>query len=155
MTTIDPQAEDFRDMLLALQNANAEFLVVGGFAMGAHGCSRMTKDIDLWVGCNKSNAERVYAALADFGAPLTGITPEDFTIPDVIYQVGVEPIRVDILTSVEALTFSDAYANRVDDVLFGVKVACLSKKDLIENKRSVGRTQDLADIERLEGTELA
>lgn len=151
MTATDPQAEDFRDMLLALQNANVKFLVVGGFAMGAHGHSRMTKDIDVWVERDKGNAERVYAALAEFGAPLDGITPEDFTLQDVIYQVGVEPIRVDILTSVEALSFSDAYANRVNDVLFGVKVACLSKEDLIANKRSVGRTQDLADIERLEG----
>lgn len=118
--------------------------------MGAHGHSRMTKDIDLWVGCDKDNADRVYAALADFGAPLSEIAPEDFTREDVIYQIGVEPIRVDILTSVEALVFSEAYANRVDDILFGVKVSFLSKEDLIANKRSVGRTQDLADIERLE-----
>lgn len=150
MTTINPQAEDFRDILSALQNANVEFLVVGGFAMGAHGCSRMTKDIDLWIACDSANAQRVYQALRDFGAPLSGMTPDDFTEQDVVYQVGVAPIRVDILTSVESLTFPEAYANKVEHMLFGVGVYVLSREDLIANKRSVGRTQDLADVERLE-----
>lgn len=150
MTTINPQAEDFRDILSALQNANVEFLVVGGFAMGAHGCSRMTKDIDLWIACDSANAQRVYQALRDFGAPLSGMTPDDFTEQDVVYQVGVAPIRVDILTSVESLTFPEAYANKVEHTLFGVGVYVLSREDLIANKRSVGRTQDLADVERLE-----
>lgn len=141
---------NFRDMLNALSAAGVEFLVVGAHALAVHGRPRATGDLDIWVRSTPDNARRVYAALADFGAPLAGIVPNDFSTTDVVYQVGLPPSRIDVLTGLTGLTFAEAWPRRAEVTLAGVRVALLGREDLIANKRATGRPQDLADVAALE-----
>jgi hypothetical protein len=127
-----------------------EFLVVGGYAMAAHGLPRATKDIDLWVHAFPENARRVLRALDDFGAPRHGLTPADLEIPGTIYQVGVPPNRIDIITLVEGVNFEDAWLHRIEVDIAGLRIPVIGKSDLIANKRTVGRPQDLVDADLLE-----
>ena len=145
--------EDYRDILTALVQRHTRFLVVGAHAMAAHGYPRATVDIDVWVEPTAQNAERVWQALAEFGAPLDAldVTREDFVRPDMVIQFGLPPNRVDILTGVSGLGFEAAWANRVEGVVDGVRVPVISMADLIENKRATGRDKDRADIKGLKG----
>lgn len=145
--------EDYRDILIALVTRHARFLVVGAHAMAAHGYPRATVDIDLWVEPSNENAERVWHALAEFGAPLETlkVTRDDFVRPDVVVQLGLPPNRIDILTGVSGLDFEQAWAHRIEGVVDGVHVPVISMADLIENKRSTGRDKDRVDIKGLEG----
>lgn len=145
--------EDYRDILLALVKQHARFLVVGAHAMAAHGYPRATVDIDLWIEPSPENAEHVWQALAEFGAPLEAldVTRDDFVRPDVVVQLGLPPNRVDILTGVSGLGFEPAWRNRIDAVVDGVHVPVLSMRDLIENKRATGRDKDRVDIKGLKG----
>ena len=139
-------------MLSALSEAGAEFLVVGAHALAAHGHPRATGDLDIWVSPTEQNAARVWAALLEFGAPLTELQRDDLVTPGVVFQIGVAPRRVDILTSVTGLRFQEAWEGRAEVELAGMIIPVLSRDDLITNKRAVGRLRDLADIEDLEGT---
>src|SRR4249920_1497950 len=103
---------DFRDLLSALSAEKAEFLVVGAYALALHGVPRATGDLDVWIRASSENARRVHRALAAFGAPLEEVTPEDFTTPGRVFQIGVAPQRVDILTSIDGLTFDEAWKAR-------------------------------------------
>jgi len=141
---------DFRDILLALRAEGAEFLVVGAYAMGAHGVPRATGDLDLWVGTAADNAGRVYRALASFGAPLKNLSAADLQSPDLIYQVGVVPQRIDVITSIEGVTFAEAFPRRLNLEVGGVPVPVLSRDDLICNKRAAGRPKDVVDVALLE-----
>jgi len=143
-------SRDFRDLLSAFNAGSVEYIVVGAHALAAHGHVRATRDLDLWVRPSDDNARRILKALADFGAPLQGLTASDLTTPGVIFQVGVDPLRIDILTSIDGVEFDAGWDNRVKAELFGQQVAILSREDLIRNKKASGRLQDLADIERLE-----
>ena len=140
---------EFRDMLCELSAAKAEFLVVGAYAVGAHGIDRVTKDLDVWVGASPENAQCVWNALARFGAPMDKITPADLTRDDLIFQIGVPPSRIDVLTYLEGLTFDIAYKNRVEAEVDEARFPCLCLSDLLVNKLAVGRPQDLADAARL------
>ena len=111
---------------------------------------RYTKDLDVWIEPSPDNAARVFRALAEFGAPLAGIVAEDFTAPDLIYQLGMPPSRVDILTSISGVDFEDAWGRRKVAEFGDTPTMFISLDDLITNKRAVGRTTDLADCERLE-----
>jgi hypothetical protein len=142
---------DYRDMLSAFDDADVEYLVVGAYAVAAHGHPRATGDIDLWVRPSSDNAKRVLRALDAFGAPLSEISEEDFRKPNLVFQIGIAPRRIDILTSAEGLTFDVAWRDRLIVELEGVSVPVLSKEHLIQNKRALGRHQDLADIEHLGG----
>lgn len=142
---------DFLDMLSALSAEGAEFLVVGSFALAVHGHPRATGDIDLWVRPSPENAERVVRALGRFGSPLHGATPADFTAPDLVFQIGVAPTRIDILTSLSGLAWIDAWPHRVEHTWGTLRVAVLGRAELIRNKRAVGRPKDIADAEALEG----
>ena len=141
---------DFSEMLSALSDAGAEYLLVGAHAMAAHGLPRATGDMDLWVRPSPENAERVWRALAEFGAPLDQLSQGDLTEPDVEFQLGVVPSRIDILTSVTGVDFEDVWARREVIDLDGVEVGVIAREDLIRNKKAVGRLRDLADIEELE-----
>lgn len=141
---------DFSEMLSALSDAGAEYLLVGAHAMAAHGLPRATGDMDLWVRPSPENAERVWRALAEFGAPLDQLSQEDLTEPEVVFQLGVVPSRIDILTSVTGVDFEDAWPRREVIDLDGVQVGVIAREDLIRNKKAVGRLRDLADIEELE-----
>lgn len=141
---------NFRDMLNALSAARVDFLVVGAHALAAHGRPRATGHLDIWVSAEADHAPRVYAALADFGVPLAGIVPGDFATAEVVYQIGLPPARIDVLTSLTGLDFAEAWPRRVEVALAGLRVPLLGRDDLIANKRATGRPQDLADVAALE-----
>jgi hypothetical protein len=141
---------DFRDILSAFIDARVEFLVVGGYAMAAHHLPRATKDLDLWVRPDASNATRVLTALDVFGAPLHGLSATDLEKEGTIYQVGVPPNRVDVITVAEGVRFEDAWLDRTDVEIDGLLVPVIGRRSLIANKRTVGRPQDLVDADALE-----
>jgi hypothetical protein len=145
--------DDYRDLLAALVAEQTRFLVVGAHALAVHGYPRATVDIDIWVEPTAENAERVWRALAAFGAPLADldIDRQDFTRPDVVAQLGLPPNRIDILTGVSGLTFERAWSRRVEAPVEGVTVPVLGLEDLVTNKASSGREKDRADIRGLEG----
>ena len=145
--------EDYHDILAALVAQNARFLIVGAHALAAHGYPRSTVDIDIWIDATDDNAERVWKALADFGAPLADLSVErqDLTRPDVVIQFGLPPNRIDVLTGLSGLSFDAAWMNRIEEVLEGVTVPVLGLADLIANKRATGRDKDRADLKGVEG----
>ena len=141
---------DFKDLLSALCAEAAEFIIVGAHAVMFYTVPRYTKDLDVWVRPTRQNAERVHRALRAFGAPVVDLTVEDLAAPGTIFQIGVAPSRIDILTSIDAVSFEDAWQRRVPSTYGGVAISLLSMDDLLTNKRAAGRRQDLLDIERLE-----
>ena len=140
---------DYVEILAALSAAGADYLVVGAHALAAHGAPRATGDLDLWVRPTPENAGRVWRALEAFGAPLHDLTLDDLSRPDVVFQIGIVPQRIDLLTSITGVTFDEASRNRVIVEIEGLEVPVLGRADLIRNKRAVGRARDLADIEDL------
>lgn len=140
---------DFCELLSELSAAEARFLIVGAYALALHARPRATGDLDLWIEPTPENAVRVLEALRRFGAPAGGLTAEDFTTPEMVIQFGVEPGRVDLLTSLTGLEFGPAWINRHMAPVGGRDYPFLSRADLITNKRAVGRKRDLADLESL------
>jgi hypothetical protein len=143
---------DFRDLLSAFIDANVEFLVVGGYAMAVHMLPRATKDLDVWVRPAAENARHVLRALDAFGAPRHGLTETDLQAEGTIYQVGVPPNRVDVITLVDGVRFEDAWRDRAVVEIDGLRVPVIGKTHLIVNKRTVGRPQDLVDADLLESS---
>jgi len=141
---------DYKDILLALSNRKAKFLLVGAYAMAVHGYPRSTMDIDLWIKPDPENAILVLQALEDFGAPSDNLTQNDLQKENLIFQIGVAPRRIDIITSVDGLNFEEAYKNSKTVEIEGIPIQVLSISDLIKNKRSTGRNKDLVDAESLE-----
>ena len=141
---------DFLDLLIALNDAEARYMLVGGHAVGLHGRPRATKDFDLWIEASELNAERVFRALDAFGAPLGAVRPTDFATPGHGYRMGSPPYRIELLTMVSGLEFADAWPRRESHVLEGVPCFVMSRADLVTNKRAAGRPQDLADADVLE-----
>jgi hypothetical protein len=142
--------QDYLELLRDLSAAEARFLVVGAFAMAIHARPRTTGDIDLWVEATSENAARVYRALRAFGAPLSDLREADLTQPGIVYQIGIVPHRIDILTSLTGLTFAEAWESRVPGKLGDHACDFIGREALIRNKRAVGRPRDLADIAELE-----
>jgi hypothetical protein len=142
---------DYRDMLSALSAEGAEFLVVGAFALAAHGLPRATGDIDIWIRPSDENAARVWRALKRFKAPLSRLTVEDLKSPDIVFQVGVAPRRIDVLTSIDAVEFDEAWSARKTVELEGQQLGVIGREHLIRNKKALARPQDVADVARLEG----
>jgi hypothetical protein len=144
--------EDFLDLLAALHAAGAEFLIVGAYAMAVHGVPRATGDLDVWVHPTGDNANRVLDALRRFGAPIEahGVTARDLETVGTVYQIGVPPRRIDLLTSVSGLTFEDAWPRRTEVQVGALSVSFIGKDDLVRNKRATGREKDLLDIRLLE-----
>ena len=145
--------EDFRDLLQALLKAGARFLVVGAHAMAVHGVPRATGDLGVWIRADAENAERVWQALVDFGAPVSGfdLSREDLTTPGMVVQIGLPPRRIDLLTELSGLDFEESWPNRTTHSIGSLEVSFLSRADLVRNKRATGRPKDLADLETLEG----
>ena len=141
---------DYLDILQALADEKAEFLLIGAYALAAHGYPRATMDIDIWVMASPKNAESVLRALARFGAPLENLTQQDLETEGTVFQIGVAPRRIDILTAASGLRFEEAFKNAIAVDIDGIQVYIPSKDDLIRNKKATGRTRDLADIEALE-----
>ena len=143
---------DFLDFLTALVRAEARFLVVGAHAMAVHGVPRATGDLDVWVRPDPENADRVWRALLDFGAPVEtlGLSTGDLSTPELVFQLGLPPQRIDVLTSVTGLDFDEAWSEHRRHRVAGLDLPFLGRASLLKNKRETGRTKDLADIESLE-----
>jgi hypothetical protein len=144
--------EDFRDMLVALNRANVEFLVIGAHALAAHGLPRATGDFDILVKPSLENAGRLMRALDDFGAPTRahGVDVADFQREGNVYQIGVVPRRIDILTEISGVSFDEAWSSRMPVRVSGSDFAVLGREALIKNKRATGRDKDILDVRALE-----
>ncbi len=141
---------DFRDLFAEFNAHRVEFLVVGAHALAVHGHVRATRDLDVWVRPEPENAQRVLRALASFGAPTHELSADELGRPGLVFQIGVPPVRIDIITSISGVEFDEAWKTRVVTRFSDQEVAALSREHLIRNKRASGRTQDLADLEALE-----
>lgn len=143
-------SKDYKDMLLALLAEDVKFILVGGYALAAHGYPRFTLDIDFFVLASPDNARAVIRALKRFGAPLSGVSEKDFEKEGIVFQVGVAPMRIDIITQISGVTFSDAWPRALTMEWEGLPIRVLSLQDLLANKRASGRPKDLLDVQLLE-----
>lgn len=141
---------DFRDILLAFCEEKVEFMVVGGYAMAFHGYVRATGDIDLWIRCSTENAQKVWRALQKFGAPLFDLTLEDLQTPGIVFQIGIVPSRIDVLTQISGVEFDDAWQERQQVNIERMQIPVIGKSELLTNKKSTGRAKDNTDVLWLE-----
>ena len=137
---------DFKDMLSCLKDEGVDFLIVGAYALAAHGFPRATGDLDIWIRNDPANAQRIMRALSKFGAPETQLSAEDFTSTDLVVQFGVEPCRIDLLTGIDGVEFEEAWQKRVRIALDHLEIFILSKADLLRNKVATARDKDQGDI---------
>ncbi len=152
--TLEGLHEDFRDLLVLFADASVEFVIVGAYALAFHGAPRASGDIDLFVRPSLANAQRVFEALARFGAPLesAGVTAGDFAQPGAVYQIGLPPRRIDVLTEISGVTFDEAWTSRVAGEVEGRTVGFIGRAALLKNKEASGRPKDIADAARLRQT---
>ena len=144
---------DFSDLLKIFNARNVRYLVIGGYAVIQYAEPRYTKDLDVWISTDVENARAIYAALREFGAPLTNLTVKDFSEEGYFFQMGVPPVRVDVLMGIPGLHFEEAWGRRVVVDFDGLPVSFISKQDLISAKRASGRPQDLIDVDLLENSD--
>jgi hypothetical protein len=137
---------DFEELLNVFNRNGVRYLIVGGHAVMLYTEPRYTKDLDVWIEASEENAARVFRALAEFGAPLAGLQASDFSRQGFFYQLGQPPARVDILMSIEGVTFEEAWPNRNERVFGGQLTCFIGRSDLIKNKRATGRHIDLHDL---------
>jgi hypothetical protein len=142
-------SSDFIALLRELSAAEARYLIVGAYAVTFHSQPRSTGDLDIWVDPTAENAARVYRALQSFGAPLQDLSERDLQTPGIVYQIGVAPRRIDVLTSLTGVTFEDAWRGRVSGHMGDLECPFIGREHLIRNKRALGRPRDLADLELL------
>ena len=142
-------SQDFKDLLTLRNKHSVRYLVVGGYATSIHSVPRYTKDIDIWLERSPRNAKSVLKVLHEFGFGSLGLKSDDFQADDTIVQLGYEPNRVDLLTSLKGVEFSDCYERRLEAEVEGIELPIISVQDLISNKSQVGRSRDIADIEQL------
>ncbi|MFH0778723.1 MAG: hypothetical protein V2A71_08840 [Candidatus Eisenbacteria bacterium] len=140
---------DFRELLELLNKHGVEYLIAGGYALAFHGAPRFTGDLDILVKPLPANAERVVAALSDFGFGSLGLTKADFCAIGKVVQLGVPPVRVDFITSLTGISIADAFAGKVDGSYGGIRVHFLGRREFVANKKATGRKTDLADLEAL------
>ena len=140
---------DFKDLLRLFNRHQVQYLIVGGYAVMKYTEPFYTKDMDVWVEPIAENAKRVYAALVEFGAPMADLTIDDLTQPHIVFQFGIAPARVDVMTTIDAVTFPEAWKNRVETHLSGIPICIISLEDLIRNKETAGRDSDLLHLNRL------
>ena len=145
------ESPHYRELLQALNDFEVEYLIVGGYAVMKYSEPRYTKDLDVWIGTTAHNSGKVFQALARFGAPLQndGVTAQTFNSDNVVYQIGVAPVRIDILTTITGVKFTDAWQKRVQSTFFGVPVNLISLDDLITNKQAACRFADLEDLKHI------
>ncbi len=141
---------DFKDMLRELTAEKVEFLLVGAHAVALHGCPRYTGDIDFWVKASPENSLRVFRALARFGAPLGGVAPDYFSQKGNFFQIGLPPIRIDVITEISGVEFDAAWPNREVVKIDGLDVTIIGRADLLANKKATGRPKDAIDVALLE-----
>ena len=141
--------EDYRDMLQLFNKYEVKYLVVGAYAMGNYGYSRHTLDIDLWIEKSVENAQRIQKAFYDFPVPYD-ITVDDLNTDNLVLQIGIEPMRIDILTDIDGVEFYDAWENKTNNSLFGEEIHFIGMNELLKNKTSTNRTKDKYDVLELE-----
>jgi len=141
--------QDFLDLLRAFGDAEVRFLVVGAYALAVHGKPRATGDLDVWIEPTPANAARVMRALSAFGAPLHDVIEADFAAPGVVYQIGVPPGRIDILTELTGISFDEAWPGRIARPFGDITANFIGLAEFVRNKRATGRAKDLGDIEGL------
>jgi hypothetical protein len=146
-----PLPDDFREFIECLNDRKVQYLLIGGWAVGLYGNPRLTKDIDFLISIEESNVQRLLKALQDFGGPT--VEASVFTEPGNVFRMGSSPIQIDIVNEADGIVFSECYANRNILVFDNLEISTISRKDLIENKRSSARLRDLADAEYLEGSD--
>jgi hypothetical protein len=140
---------DFKDFLRFLNEEQVEYLLVGGYAVGFHGYPRMTKDIDVWVAMSPENAARIVRALHRFGFSPKSLSPTPFLDERKVLQIGIEPVRIDIITSIPGVQFAECYAKKIDFLFEGMKINLINLEDLKTSKKACGRRQDLKDLDEL------
>jgi hypothetical protein len=140
---------DFRDLFALFNEHRVEYLIVGGYALAFHGAPRYTGDIDLFVHPHPENAQRIIEALAVFGFQFSNLTVEDFATPNKVVQLGVPPVRIDLITSLTGVSWEEATASKESGTFGDVPVYYIGRQQYIANKRAIGRKKDLADIEAL------
>ena len=143
-------AKDFRDLLHVFVAHEVRFLVVGAYALAVLGRPRATGDLDVWIEPTAENALRAHAALREFGAPLDELRPADLARPGIIFQIGLPPLRIDILTVIDGVAFETAWPHRLAADFDGVTASVIGRADFLTNKRATGRLKDRADAERLD-----
>jgi len=141
--------QDFLDLLRAFIEGNVRYLIVGAYALAVHGRPRATGDLDVWVDATPENAAKVMSALEQFGAPTTQVSSADFSRPGIVFQMGLPPVRIDVLTTLTGLTFSNAWPGRVQASFGPITVDVIGREAFIQNKRATGRARDLGDLEAL------
>ncbi len=141
--------EDFREFLALLNVHEVEFMIVGGYALAFHGAPRFTGDIDIFVKPDQQNAKQIIKALVEFGFSSLDLTIDDFKSPDKVIQLGLPPVRIDIITSISGVSWEEADATKVPGLYGDISISFIGKKQFITNKRAIGRKKDLADIEAL------
>jgi len=141
---------DFKDLFKAFNDCRVEYLVIGAYAVMFYVRPRFTKDLDVWVNPTPENAQRVWSALTVFGAPLQDVTQASFTDQELVYQVGIEPNRFDVMMGIPGVDFATAWSNREHSTYGGIPIPIISRQDLISAKRAAGRPQDLWDAQELE-----
>ncbi len=141
---------DYKDILSVFNEERVEYLVIGAYALAVHGVPRATGDLDLWLCATEENARCAWRALGKFGASLQELQAADLMRPGTVFQIGVAPRRVDILTSIDGVEFDDAWQSKLQLEVDGISIQVISRLHLIANKKAVGRPQDLVDIASLE-----
>jgi hypothetical protein len=141
---------DFSELLLAFNANKVEYLIVGAHALAAYGHVRATKDLDVWIRADTENAQRVLKAVSEFGAPVGDLTLADLTRAGTIFQIGVPPLRIDVITEIDGVDFNDAWPDRLQTTFGEVLAYVISRHHLIANKKAAARLQDLADVQHLE-----
>jgi len=144
---------DFTDLLKTFNDNNVKYMVIGGYAVIQYAEPRYTKDLDLWISADSTNAVAVYTSLKEFGAPLEGLTKDDFAEEGYFYQMGVPPVRVDILMGIPGVEFEEAWSRRVEVDFDGLSITFISRQDLISAKLASGRPQDMIDADALSEAE--
>lgn len=142
-------ANDYKEFLRLLRAHGVEYLLIGGWAVGYYGYPRATYDLDVWIAISPANAARVVKALAEFGFGLTELSTDLFLQPDKIVRMGVEPVRIELMTSISGVEFEECYRERLETTLKGVPVSLINLRHLKINKEASGRLKDLADLEQL------
>ncbi len=141
--------EDYKDMLQLFRKYEVKYLVIGAYAMGNYGYSRYTLDIDLWIEKSVENAKKIQKAFNDFSVPYE-ITVDELNTENFVLQIGIEPMRIDILTDIDGISFLEAWGNKTNNSLFGEEINFISLNDLIKNKTATNRTKDKYDVLELE-----
>jgi len=143
-------SQDFREFIELLIKNKAEYLVVGGYAVGIHGHPRYTGDLDIWLNATPVNAERILQSVNEFGFSSFKLTQEDFTKPGNVIQLGYPPLRIDLLTEIDGVSFEECFRNRKEVSIDNLTVNFIGYEDLLKNKKESGRPRDIDDIDHLQ-----